>query len=237
MQKPTHVALLVGSPKGPKSTSNSIGTYLVDKLEQKGVPYNKIYIRQCPRSKEKKADLVRVVDESDLIILAFPLYVDSLPSQVIETLELIAEHEKDKHDLDKKSFVAISNSGFPEAKQNSTALTICRLFAKQVGFNWAGGLAWGGGGMIAGEPLSEFGFRLRSKIQALELVADALEQGEAIPEKAVALMSKLGIMRRLYLLMANRRWKNQAKKNIPIKTMCYQPFKEGLQLIGGEKSC
>jgi hypothetical protein len=139
--------------------------------------------------------------------------------------------------FNKNSERKISNSGFPEAKQNSTALTICRLFAKQVGFNWAGGLAWGGGGIIAGEPLSEFGFRIRSKMKALEMVVDALEQGEAIPEKVVALMSKLGIMRRLYLLWANRRWKNQAKENILIKTMYDQPFKEGLQLIGGEKSC
>lgn len=62
---------------------------------------------------------------------------NSLHSHVIETL-LIAEHVKGKHDLDEKSFVAISNSGFPEAQQNITALAVCRLFAKQVGFNWQG---------------------------------------------------------------------------------------------------
>jgi len=102
MQKPTHAALLVGSPRGPNSTSNSLGTYLVEKLEQKGVPYEKVYVCQCLSSEAKKAALLRLVDESDLIILAFPLYVDSLHSQVIETLKLIAEHAKGKHDLDKK---------------------------------------------------------------------------------------------------------------------------------------
>jgi hypothetical protein len=234
MQKPTHAALLVGSPKGPRSTSNSIGTYLGSKLEHKGVPYERVYIRQCPSSDAKKAALLRLVDESDLIILASPLYVDGLHSQVIETLELIAEHEKGKPDLDKKSFVAISNGGFPEAKQNSTALNICRLFAKQVGFNWAGGLAMGGGGTVAGKPLAELGFRVRDKTKALENAADALAQGDPIPEKAVGLMSKLGLPRWMYLLLANRRWKSQAKKNIPIKTMYAQPFKEGLKQKGGE---
>ena len=207
MQKPTHVAFLVGSPRGPKSTSNSIGTFLVEKLEQKGVPYEKVYVRRCLSSDEKKADLLRLVDKSDLIILASPLYVDSLHAQVIETLELIAEHLKGKPGLDKKSFVAISNGGFPESKQNSTALTICRLFAKQVGFNWAGGLAWGGGGMIAGQPLSDFGVRIRSKTKALEVAADALAQGDPIPEKAFALMNKLGVTAKIYLWMANRTWK------------------------------
>ena len=41
MQKPTHAALLVGSPKGQSSTSNSLGTYLLEKLEQKGVELRK----------------------------------------------------------------------------------------------------------------------------------------------------------------------------------------------------
>jgi multimeric flavodoxin WrbA len=234
MQKPTHAALLVGSPRGPNSTSNSLGTYLVEKLQQKGVPYERVYICQCLSADEKKAALLRLVDESDLIIFAFPLYVDSLHSQVIETLELIAEHVKGKHDLDEKSFVAISNSGFPEAKQNITALAVCRLFVKQVGFNWAGGLAMGGGEMIAGQPLSELGGRVRSKRKALEIAADALVQGDPIPEKAVALMSKLGIPRWLYLWIANRRWKHKAKKNIAVKKMYDQPFKEGLQQIGGD---
>ena len=226
MQKPTQAALLVGSPKGPKSTSNSIGTYLADELEQRGVPYEKVYIRQCLSSDENKAALLRLVDESDLIILAFPLYVDSLHSQVIETLELIAEHEKGKQDLDKKSFVAISNSGFPEAKHNFTSLTVCRLFAKQVGFNWAGGLAMGGGERASGKPLSEFRFRVRNQMKALEMAADALTQGDPIPEEVVALMSKLGAPRWMYVMIANRRWKRQAKENIPIKTMYAQPFKK-----------
>jgi hypothetical protein len=234
MQKPTHAALLVGSPKGSKSTSNSVGTYLADKIEQKGVPYEKVYICQCLSSETKKAALLRLVDKSDLIILAFPLYVDSLHSQVIETLELIAEHAKGKHALDEKSIVAISNSGFPETKQNTTALTICRLFAKQVGFNWAGGLAMGGGEMIAGQPLSELGGRVRSKTKALEIAADALAQGDPIPEEAVASMSKLGVPRWMYLLIANRRWKSKAKKNIAVKTMYDQPFKDGLKQRGGE---
>jgi multimeric flavodoxin WrbA len=237
MQKPTRAALLVGSPRGPNSTSNSLGTYLVEKLEQKGVPYEKVYICQSLSSEAKKTALLRLVDESDLIIFAFPLYVDSLHSQVIETLELIAEHAKGKHDLDEKSVVAISNSGFPEAKQNTTALAVCRLFAKQVGFNWAGGLAMGGGEMISGQPLSELGGRVRGKTKALEIAADALAQGDPIPEKAVALMSKLGVPRWLYLLIANRRWKRKAKKTIAVKKMYDQPFKEGLKQKEVNGSC
>lgn len=224
MQKPIHIALLVGSPKGPNSTSNSLGTYLVEKLEQKGATSEKAYICQCLSSDENRAALLRSVDKSDLIVLAFPLYVDCLHSQVIKTLELIAEHEKGKCDLGKKRVVAIANSGFPEAKHNYIALSVCRIFAEQVGFTWAGGLAMGGGGMVGGRPLAEIGGMVRNQKKALEIAADSLAEGEAIPQEAAVLMSKLAIPRWMYLWMGNRGWKQEAKKHIAIKKMYCKPF-------------
>jgi hypothetical protein len=182
MQTPIHVALLVGSPKGPSSTSNSLGTYLVEKLEKLGATSEKIYICHALCSEEDKASLLRLVDVSNLIILAFPLYVDSLHSRVIETLELIAEHEKGKLDLNNKNFMAIANSGFPEAKHSDIALNVCRIFAKQVGFKWAGGLATGAGGMIAGRSLSELGGAARNQKKALDIASEYLAKGEPIPQ-------------------------------------------------------
>ncbi|HTY74635.1 MAG TPA: hypothetical protein VMD05_03615 [Candidatus Nanoarchaeia archaeon] len=224
-QKPTHAALLVGSPKGQNSTSNSLGTYLLEKLEQKGVHSGKVFLNQCLGSEEKQAVMLRLVDSSDLIILAFPLYVDSLHSQVIKTLELIAEYEKGKLHLGKKKFVAIANSGFPEANHNKIAVNVCRIFAKQVGYSWAGGLAMGGGAMISGRPLGELGGMVRNQKKALEVAAEALSQGEAIPEKAIALISKIGIPKWLYLWMGNRGWKQEAKQQIDTKEMYNKPFK------------
>ena len=226
MQKPTSAALLVGSPKGPNSTSNSLGTFLLEKLQEKGIATQKTYLCQNLGSEEKKAKLLKLVDQSDLIILAFPLYVDCLHTTAIETLELIAEHEKSKRQKSTKSFVAIANSGFPEAIHNSKALEVCRLFAKQVGFEWAGGLAMGGGGMISGQPLTEMGGQVRNQTKALAIAAEALANGEPIPESAVVSMSKLGFPKLIYTWMGNRNWKQQAKKNISIKEMYNQPFKE-----------
>ena len=224
MQKPPHAALLVGSPKGPNSTSNSLGTFLVEQLNQKGFTSEKVYISQCLNSKEKQTAMLRIVDKSDLIVLAFPLYVDSLHSQTIKTLELIAEYQKGKPDLGKKRFVAIVNSGFPEAQHNNTALNVCRIFAKQVGFTWAGELAMGGGGMISGRPIADLGGMVRNQKKALEISADSLANGESIPKEAVESMSKLGIPRWLYLWAGNRGWKQQAKKHVKIKKMYHKPF-------------
>jgi len=223
MGKPKTALLLVGSPKGSDSTSNSLGTYLLDKLEEKGLTTRREMINQSLCSHEKQAAMLQAVDDSDLIILASPLYVDSLHSQVIKSLELIAQHERSKPDKNQKTMVTISNCGFPEASQTSVALAVCRIFARQVGFVWAGGLAMGGGGMIHGVPLDNIGGVARHQIKALKLAADALENGESIPNEASLSMAKLGIPRSLYTWMGNRGWKQRAKPNIKVKQMYDQP--------------
>ena len=223
--KPTHAALLIGSPRGASSTSNALATFLGEKLQERGVAIEKVFISRCLGSDKSREEMFQLVDNSDLIILAFPLYVDSLQSQVVKTLELIAEHEKGRQP-GRKSFVAISNSGFPEARHNNTALAVCRIFARQVGYKWAGGLAMGGGGIISGLPLEKVGGRVRNQTKALEIAAESLAQGDAIPEKAVTLMSKLGIPRWMYIWMGNRGWKSEAKKLMDIKKMYNQPCNE-----------
>jgi hypothetical protein len=224
MQKSKLAVLLVGSPKGPNSSSNSLGTYLTDKLNQKGIPSEKVYLCQMQNS-DKKTEFLRLIDESDLIILAFPLYVDSMHSQAIKALELIAEHEAGKADKSDKIFVAIANSGFPEAVHNSTVLRVCRIFSNKVGYTWAGGLAMGGGGIIEGRPLTELGAMVRNQTKALDIAADALAKGEPIPDEAISLMSKLGFPKFLYTWTGNRGWKKQAKNYIDVKEMYRQPYK------------
>jgi hypothetical protein len=225
MQKPTHATLLVGSQKGPNSTSNSIGTFLLDKLKQKGVTTERVFISQCLGSDEKIASMLRTVDNSDLVIIAFPLYGDGLPSLAIKTLELISEHGvRDEN----KSFAAIANCGFPEGMHNDTALAVCRIFARQAGFKWAGGLGMGGGPTVSRGSLTTIGWSnllIRNQKKALGIAADALSKGEPIPKKATALMAKLGYPVSFYLWFANRGWRSMIKKANSIDKLYDQPFK------------
>lgn len=102
------------------------------------------------RTPARHQELFTAVDQADLLILAFPLYVDSLPYLVINALELIAAHRQTQRPPAPTSFVVIANCGFPEAHQNEPALAMCQEFARQAGFVWAGGLALGQGGSLAG---------------------------------------------------------------------------------------
>jgi hypothetical protein len=212
MSKSKQALLLVGSPRGLKSTSASLGQYLLGKLQNGGFKTEQLHVQQAMRSNEAQVHMLEQVGESDLLVLAFPLYIDSLPAPVITALELIAKQRKDAVSPKNQRFLAIVNNGFPEASQNSTAVAICRRFASEAGIEWAGGLSLGGGGAVAGNKLEDAGAMLRNVRKALDLAANDLLEGRAVSAEAVELMAKPLAPKWLYLFFGNREWKKMAKK-------------------------
>src|SRR5215208_3905808 len=107
--------LLVGSPRTKKSTSHSLGSYLFEQLSLHKIETKTIQIHTSIRSAERMQALLEAVDAADLVLLAFPLYVDSLPAPTMEALERIAVHrtiETDPDQTRQQLFAAISNCGF-----------------------------------------------------------------------------------------------------------------------------
>lgn len=204
--------LLIGSPKGEKSTSASLGNYLTSKLEEFGMISEIGFIHRLVNREEKIQSLFEMIDTADLIILSFPLYVDSLPAPVIKAMELIKESRDTSERKKSQNFIAISNNGFPEASQNITALQICRIFSKDCGFVWKGGIALGGGGSINGIPLQERGGMVRNVIRGLDITAQALKDDKDIPQEAIDLISKKFIPSTLYNIFGNLGWRLQARR-------------------------
>ena len=204
--------LLVASPRGFNSTSFSLGSYLLDKLEEAGYDVNKHHVQSAHHQQIKEKELLASVADCDLLVVAFPLYIDCLPAPLILMLEKIADQRKNNSVQKPQRMVAIVNNGFPEAAQNNTALAICRQFAQEAGIAWAGGLSLGGGGVIHGASLKEAGYIARNVVKALDLAAVDLLADKPLSEAAVACMAKPTIPRWLFLLAANRGWKGMAKK-------------------------
>ena len=201
--------LLVGSPRTRKSTSNSLGGYLFEQLQARSVEVETIYPHTVLRSAAKTQELLDAVEGADLVTLAFPLYVDSLPAPVTEMLERVAEHRRGFGGRS-QLFMAIVNNGFPEVAQNATAVAVCETFARQAGFEWAGSLALGGGGAIGGAPLT--GRRTAPLRRALDLAAAALAEGRPIPTAAQELFDKWRISPWAYRLIGNLGWRFQARQ-------------------------
>jgi hypothetical protein len=238
MNAPQTALLLIGSPKPKESSSESLGTYLFEELETRGVRTQTVKLVKALHSDEATEELRAAVAGSDLIVLSFPLYVDSLPAPAMLALERISAWRADAaaetgealaagegpvtgH---RPAFVAICQSGFPEVEQSEIAVEICRNFAATAGFEWAGGLILAAGGMVSGQPLRKIKGMMRSAARALDLTADALAAGKPVPEKAVALMAKPGFPRVAYRFMANWGWRSQLKKEAGGTPLDARPF-------------
>jgi multimeric flavodoxin WrbA len=191
--------LLVGSPKTKSpSTSGVLGEELLGRLAAAGWETESLTLKQSTFRETGEAELLAAVDQADLILLAFPLYIDTVPYLVGKALEVVAEHRRAARDGARpQGLLVLANNGFPEAHQNNLALSIVRRFAARSGMIWLGGMALGAGeGMIGGRPLTakgENGIPLFRVSQALDAAGAALARGEALPADAWQGMAKVPI--------------------------------------------
>ena len=213
----TSALLLVGSPRGKKSTSSSVGSYLLNILEKRGLDTDILWINRQLADDEKLFQMLDAVDRADIIILTAPLYDDCQPYIVTQTMEAIAARQKNLGD---KRFIPIINCGLPEPEHiTAVAIAIYHKFATIVGFKWAGSLAIGGGEMLQGargKKLDEIGKMAGKVKKALERIADALAADCSFPDESIRAVPDFfykPFMKKIITRMNNYGWKSRAKKN------------------------
>jgi len=187
MSQPGKVLLMVGSPKGEKSTSNSIASYISRKFSENHVEVEKTYIVKDIRSKKSIDRLILKINDSDILILVSPLYVDSIPAIAIKAMEKI--HENKNNSVEKKQMMAIFNCGFPEPHHNDLAIDMCKKFASLSGIMWAGSVTIGMGASLEGRSLDNFGMAKNLR-NGLDMAVNALANGNAVPKEAEIISSK-----------------------------------------------
>jgi hypothetical protein len=111
-----HALLIVGSPKTlSNSTSSILGNCVLDRLKEQKWQTESLTLKTALENPEGEAALLSAVDRADLLILAFPLYVDALPYLLTRALEMIARSRMNTAQRRPLRLVAISNNGFPES--------------------------------------------------------------------------------------------------------------------------
>jgi multimeric flavodoxin WrbA len=228
MSQPRNVLLLIGSPRGEGSNSHAIGKFLVDKMEEKGLVSEEAFVTRLVNTREGTERLLKSVDNADIIVLATPMYVDSLPMQTIKAMELIHEHRKAVFPTKPQMLVAIINSGFPEKEQMNIAIKIIQNFAQESNFKWGGGIRVGWGMALNSEPLNEKKGMTRKLTKGLSLASLDLSMGHPMSKEAEDLASSLFVplflaktMTRLFL---NRGWNKLAKDNNAQTKMYDRPY-------------
>lgn len=132
--------ILNGSPKKKSSTSKFLGRMAGLFLAGCKVQYASL------RTKSQYPEIMEQLKEIDALILAAPLYVDGIPSHVLEFLQ-----EAEEFCLKNSChfFVyAISNNGFIEGIHNKSHLKMYECWCRRAGLTWGGGIGVGGGEMF-----------------------------------------------------------------------------------------
>lgn len=211
---------IIGSPKTGASASRTLADELAERLCARGGEAVFAHALRASRSEAATEELHAEVAAADLVVLSFPLYVDSLPAPLTRVLELLAE----RGGLAGKPLAVLVQCGFPEAWQCDTAVAICRRFADRTGMRWGGALQMGMGGSV-GEGLDKVppGGAARVR-ESLEGAAVGLSRGEAVPAEARDVFARPLMPAWLYIAGGNLGWRLQMRKHRARAPIAFRPY-------------
>ncbi|WMJ88156.1 NAD(P)H-dependent oxidoreductase [Anaerocolumna sp. MB42-C2] len=147
------IALINGSPK----INNSASRYLLSEIKNlikdirrdlnetfdKNFEIKEFNIHK-PEIDEKE---LKQLYQCNILIFAFPLYVDSIPSHLLNVLTILENY----YSLNggKNTIVyTLVNSGFYEGNQNKIAIEIMQNWTYKSRLTWGQGIGIGSGGML-----------------------------------------------------------------------------------------
>lgn len=135
------ITLINASPKQKDSASGTILSILKEYLNQEGKEYrwNKV--------KAEEHEIKNVV-ESDVIVISFPLYIDSTPSHLLRCMMQVEEYVQIHQNEKKPMLYVLVNNGFFQGKQNIPAIEVMKHWGERCGFSFGQAVGIGGGGMI-----------------------------------------------------------------------------------------
>lgn len=134
------IGIINGSPRGKKSNSEILIKYLCSLLKEHQI--NKYYLFSSKIHSEIKSE----IHNADVLIFSFPLYIDSIPSSL---LDILLKFEEEKIINSKTKIYCIVNNGFFEGKQNQLAILQMKNWCQKTGAEWGQGIGIGAGEILS----------------------------------------------------------------------------------------
>ena len=192
------ILFLNGSPKNSGSASEMIIKGLRKRLGDTN-EYKVLPVLGLDRK-----DFFEEIVGVSVMVVAFPLYVDGIPSHLLRFLCDVKDEIKQKRpDL---MVFAIANNGFYEGNQNALALSMLQHFCAAAGIKWGQGLGIGGGGMTAAAPIGTG--PLKSIGVALDTLSANIQEGTGGED----FFAQPNFPKFLYKIGGHSSWKREAKK-------------------------
>lgn len=212
----SRITAINGSPKRTESTSGMLVEKLEEMLNTKIDTFQAVKLIQSEKAEEAAAGILK----SEVLLIVFPLYVDSLPAPLIKLLMLVEQAARTSASP-LPAVYAICNCGFYEAEHNRLALRMIRSFASRAGLMWGYGIGIGSGGFLqsAGKNMEKGpGANVHAALYSL---CEILRSKNVKGSEDVFVTPK--IPRFLYKFAGNMGWRQMAKKNGVLEQLDAKP--------------
>ena len=187
--------LINGSPKLFSSNSE----YFLDIISNDLDDFFKLDLK-----KDKYDSIISNIKNSDVLVLAFPLYVDSPPSIVLNFLDYLYD---ERIDVNNKSLYVIINCGFREGEQNITGLNIIKRWCEKKKILYKGSILIGAGEIVGKK---QYKYICRKALKKLYEFRSLIKKKEQCSD-SITTMDFLN--NQTYCFLANYNWSKKGKKN------------------------
>lgn len=200
------ILILCGSPRFGKGPGECTSLYLIQQLKARLEPGFQVRTEAANPARNLD-ELAQALPAARRLILAFPLYDDSIPAGLLETLAGLERRLSGRPGLGEIPVYGLVNCGFFEAAHNELAVEMLEIWRKRLGFRPGRILAVGGGEMVRQAPMGPG--PLASLSKNLDALARDVQSGAAGP----TLWAQPNFPRPLYRLAGNLGFRRQARKN------------------------
>jgi hypothetical protein len=212
------IALINGSPKVKYSASELILNELKNFFNNSENEVNK-KLSICEysfRSTKLDNNVVEEIINSNVLVFAFPLYVDGVPSHLLKCLVQLEEIFNNIKEKDIKVY-ALANCGFYEGEQNKLALEIFENWCIKCNLIWGQGVGIGAGPILHSVKNVPIGHGPKKNLgKALNIISDNIIKSS----KDNNIFVKANFPRFAYKIAGEMGWKKAVKvNNLQIKDL------------------
>ena len=180
--------LIINSSPRKNGTSASFSRLVGSLAQRKGAHVKEIRSIDYLSGHIKKDQLKKMIEESQIITIITPLYIDTMPYPLIYLLENMSKEFSSL--LAKKCICVIAQSGFPSSKVMDPIINSISLYAKEHGMNFLGGVRYGGGVLIDGKDIGSLGKKGEKIIYNFDLMLNDILAEKIIVSSVVKNLEK-----------------------------------------------
>ena len=195
------ITIINASPRFKKSNSEILKNYLLNYIK------DTIINEYFSFSIKLDDDLKNNIYNSDALIFIFPLYVDTIPANL---LDLLIRFENENIINSKTKIYCVVNNGFFEGIQNHLAVSQIRCWSKKVNAQWGQGIGVGGGELLSHLKKVPLG---QGPLKNLGVTLEKFSKNILLLKSDEDVYINPNYPRFLYFLQANISWFITARKN------------------------